>query len=178
MSMTITEALAELKTIDARLEKKRSFVLNYLSRPNTLRDPLTKDGGSEEAVRKERQSIADLQNRVLKIRSAIREANMNTTVTIGDTTRTIEEWLTWKKDVAPNTQRFLTDLNSRIQQVRTAAQQQGRALATNANEAKDTDVIINLDEGALAREAESMEEVLGVLDGQLSLRNATVVINV
>ena len=40
------------------------------------------------------------------------------------------------------------------------------------------DVVINLDEKALADELEGIETTLGTLDGQLSLKNATTVITV
>lgn len=42
MSITITEALAEIKTVAKRIEKKRDFIRAYLSRQEGVRDPLEK----------------------------------------------------------------------------------------------------------------------------------------
>lgn len=49
-TMTITEGLAEIKTIGKRIEKKRTFVLNYVARQNMFVDVLAKEGGSEAAI--------------------------------------------------------------------------------------------------------------------------------
>lgn len=43
--MLITEALAELKTLNKRVEKKKEYVKAYLYRQEGLKDPLEKDGG-------------------------------------------------------------------------------------------------------------------------------------
>ena len=48
--MTITEALAEIKTIQKRIDKKREFILHHTYRQHTLRDLLEKDGGSPKVV--------------------------------------------------------------------------------------------------------------------------------
>lgn len=176
---TVTEALAELGTIEKRLNKKKEFVLSYISRPEGLKDPLVKDGGSFEALKSSRQAIKDLGDRVVRIRTAIQASNMKTTITIGDVTKTVSEWLAWRKEVAPEQQSFLMSLNTKVQQARNAAAQRQASVVTEGKTAsKDTDVHINVDEGELAKEAEFLEEVLGTLDGQLSLRNATVQIDV
>lgn len=66
---TITEALAELKTINARLETRRQNVGQYLMRDARLKDPLETDGGSVEYVTRERQAIKDLEERIVQIRT-------------------------------------------------------------------------------------------------------------
>lgn len=45
--LTITEALAELKTLDKRILAKQGSIPNYLVRDDRVRDPLAKDGGSD-----------------------------------------------------------------------------------------------------------------------------------
>ena len=40
MPLTITEALAEIKTIGKRVEAKRTFINGILWRPEAIRDPL------------------------------------------------------------------------------------------------------------------------------------------
>lgn len=179
--MTITEGLAELKTLQKRIEKKREYVGGYIARQDGMKDPLEKDGGSAAMITRERQAIADLEGRRVAIRTAIQKVNQTTPITIAALTKTIAEWLTWRKEVAPGEQAFVTGLRQRVMQARTQAQQKGwgvvSATVTTAD-TKPTDVVINVDEAALAAEAEQLETILGTLDGQLSLKNATVMIEI
>src|ERR1035438_7251391 len=69
--LTITEALQEIKTIGKRLDKKRAAAAQYLARDARARDPLEKDGGSAKFISEERQAIADLETRVISIRTHI-----------------------------------------------------------------------------------------------------------
>lgn len=47
-------------------------------------------------------------------------------------------------------------------------------VVSNADQASgDKDVVVNISEDELAKESEKLEEMLGALDGQLSLKNAT-----
>src|SRR3954452_7996422 len=99
--ITITEALAELKTIDKRIEKKREFVLAYLLRQEMFKDPLEKDGGSVSAIRREMQAIGDLEERRITLRRAVQQANERNSVVVGKQVRTIADWLVWRREVAP-----------------------------------------------------------------------------
>jgi hypothetical protein len=176
--ITITEALAELKTIDKRIEKKREFVLSYLLRQEMFKDPLEKDGGSAAAIRRELQSIHDLEERKIAIRRAINAANEAASITTGGQTRTIADWLVWRREVAPKLSQFLASLRSRIEQARQEAARKGASLTTSAETARPNDVVVNINEQELARQIETLEEALGHLDGQLSLKNATLMIEV
>ena len=172
--ITITEALAEIKTIDKRLEKKRQFVLDYLVRQERIKDPLERDGGSVEAITRERQSIAGLEERKVQVRRAVQVANEGTELTVGKMTRAIADWLVWRREVAPDVQRFLQSMSVGIHNVREDAKRKGLAVITSGDIATNpADVIVNVDERALAESIEMLEEVLGGLDGQLSLKNAT-----
>lgn len=181
MPLTITEALAELKTIGKRIEKKREYVGLFLARQDGVRDPLEKDGGSVKVIASERQAIGDLQTRHVAIRTAIQKINQATPITVEGETKTIAEWLTWRKEIAPGAQAFVTKLRHAVQQARQSAQQKGFAVvsasATTAD-TKPTDIVVNVEESGLAAEAERLETILGTLDGQLSLKNATVTIDV
>ena len=179
MKTTITEALAELKTISKRVEKKRSYINSYLYRQEALKDPLEKDGGSAVVIARERQAIKDLEFRHVAIRLAIQKINHETPVTVEGITNSLADWLTWRKEVAPEHQRFLLTLRSQIDQARKATQQRGGTVVTAAGDAtKPTDVIVNVNEAQLAEEMEKLESILGGLDGQLSLKNATVTIEI
>lgn len=179
MGITITEALAEIKTVGKRIEKKRQFVGQYLARQEGVRDPLEKDGGSAKAIEQERQGIRDLEDRLVALRHGIQKANDETVVTVNGQSRSISGWLTWRRDIAPGQQGFLKSLQSGLTNIRNQAKSQGAALisatATTAD-AKPTDIVVNINEGEISREIEELEDTLGTLDGQLSLKNATVTI--
>ncbi len=178
MTMTITEALAELKTLSKRVAKKREFVGQYLLRQEMIKDPLEKDGGSESVVASERQAIGDLENRLIKIRGAIQRANEETIVAINGSERPISDWLVWRREVAPNQQAFLGSMQRAIASTRQEAMQKGLTVGAGGETTKPQDVVVNLNEKALCEEIEGLEETLGVLDGLLSLKNATVMVDV
>ena len=181
MKTTITEALAELKTISKRIEKKQGFIAANVARQEGLKDPLAKDGGSVTVIERELQSIDDLLKRHVAIRMAIQRVNQATYLTIGDAVMSIAEWLTWRKEVAPTLARFNKTLQDGIRLTRDQAQKKGYsvvagALSVSQADGKPTDVVINVDEKKLADRIEEHEQVLGTLDGLLSLKNATVMI--
>lgn len=172
--VTITEALADIKTIDKRIEKKQQFILNYLWRQAALKDPLEKEGGCFVALEKELQSILDLETHKLHLRRAIQYANDKTFITIGGQELSISDWLVWRRDVAPQMQILYNSLSNKIQQARQTAQQKGLTVFQSENpDAKPQDIVVHLNEKKVAELIEWYEEVLGNLDGQLSLKNAT-----
>lgn|SRR3990167_4041310 len=171
--LTITEALAEVKTIEKRIQKKREFVMSYLYRQEALKDPLAKEGGSGAAIDRELQAIRDLADRHVAIRAAIARANAETTLSVNGTTRSVADWLTFRREVAPTSSQFLREVRGRIDAVRSEASKRGFVTVAAGAEARPGDVVVNLDEMTLAKDIEAMEETLGQLDGALSLKNAT-----
>lgn len=178
MKTTITEALAELKTIDKRVEKKVQFVKDNLGRFAMNRDALEKEGGSPEVVRAERQAINDLQERTVAIRRAIAKANESEVILVNGASRSIADWLVWRREVAPKRKAFLDQIRDGIARARSQAKQKDSRVVEAAENANATDVVIHVSEKQLAEEIETMETILGALDGQLSLKNATVTIDV
>lgn len=176
--ITITEALQEVKTIDARIQKKREFIFNFLFRQNNQRDPHEKDGGSAQLISRERQSINDLLERKIAIRNAINVANSTNSITIKDQTRTISEWLVWKRDVAPTLKAVLNETAARLQSMRQDVSRKGLTVTQNAPAEVTLDVVVNVNEAELAKQIETLEETLSTLDGQFSLKNATISIEV
>lgn len=174
--LTITEALAEIQTIKKRLAKKLEFVQGHLWRMDNHRDPLEKQGGSVSAIDAERQSMADLQERLLDLRTAIAKANATTKVTINSDTRTIEEWLIWKREVAPIIQRDYTNIQTVLANARAQSQRLKAGLSANQSD-NPIDITVHIDEQKFSAECENLEKTLGDLDGQLSLKNATVTLN-
>lgn len=181
MAYTITEALQEIKTINKRLEVKRQSISQYVVRDARIKDPLEREGGSVEFVKRERQAIGDLEKRLIAIRTNIQGANLAHSLTVNGTTRTIAEWLTWRKEVAQGAKTFLTSLSTGIKGLRDKLQREtGRTLVASTAEGSASlgDAIVHLDEKELARELEQHEITLSELDGKLSLANATTTIEV
>ncbi len=177
MSLTITEALAEIKTIGKRLDAKRAGIMPFLARQDAVRDPLEKDGGSLSFIAQERQAIGDLGMRIVALRRGIQHANDLTPIAVNGVTRTISEWLTWRREVAPGEQKFLTGLRNQLNGLRDNMKRQGSTVLTTGQTAQaPTDVIVNISESDLGAQIEALEETLGTLDGQLSLKNATTMI--
>lgn len=174
--MTITEALAERKTIEKRIAAMRKFIIQHLFRPEKMKDPLERDGGSTKVIAAKLQSISDLEARASSITQAISRINHTTTITIGDITKTIAEWLTWRRDIMPGQRKMLATLQDSIGIARTRTSRDGGRLVSAGDDAKAEDVIVNLNELELQMAIEELETVEGTLDGQLSLKNATVVI--
>lgn len=180
--LTVTEALAEIKTLGARIQKRRESIFPYLARQNAITDPLERDfpGGSPEFIRRERQAAKDLEERLVTLRTAIQRLNQTETITIGAETRTIAGWLTWRKEVMPGLRSFLASIRGGLDKMRKEAQtkQVGVVNVSTNQTPQYNDVLVNINEVALADEVEQLENVVGTLDGQLSLKNATTFIEV
>lgn len=174
--MTITEALAEIKTIKARMAKKRESVARYLMRDCRLRDPMEADGGSAKFVERERQAIGDLEQRIIAIRCAIQTVNLATSFTVQGTARTMAAWLTWRREVAPEAKGFLSQLVSHVGEMRQKAEQKGVRMTDKDSGTAVPEIVVAVNEQQLAKEVEQMEATLGELDGKLSLLNATTVV--
>lgn len=82
MKVTITEALSRFKLLDKRIAAKQAAIRQYIARPESLVDPLAKEGGSEEFVRRTRQSLRDLRQEKLRVRRAIFKANDTVSMTV------------------------------------------------------------------------------------------------
>lgn len=175
--MTITEALADIKTCLARIAKKREAIMRYFSRDGRLRDPLETEGGSKEFVRRERQAINDLEGRIVQIRTAIQKVNLSTTLAVNGATKTVSEWLNWRREISVPRKNFLNQMATGLTQVRQNAIRQGMQVTEKESYAPG-DVVVSVGEQDLAKEIEEMETVLGALDGKLSLLNATATVEV
>lgn len=170
--ITITEALAEIPTIAKRIQKKQEFIKTCLYRQSVVRDQHEKSGGSAILIEREFQAIHDLQERLINIRSAIQRSNQETTITIENTTRTITDWLTWRREVSQGITMFYGQLMQSLNAMRGDAMRKGYAV-TDKDTGFSPDYVVNINEKNLADSAENIETVLGALDGQLSLKNAT-----
>ena len=176
--VTITEALADIKTVNARLDKRREAVMRYFARDARLRDPLEADGGSVEFVKRERQAIADLEARIVAIRTAIQNVNLTTKLTVGNKTQTVSEWLNWRREVSTKAKGFLDQMAATIVNARNQANKNSGRVQDSESTAKPGDIVIAVSEKQLSEEIEGMAQLLGELDGKLSLINATCTIEI
>jgi DNA repair exonuclease SbcCD ATPase subunit len=177
--MTITEALAEIKTIEKRINSKREFIKTYAIRIESLKDPLEKDGGSAKLIEQEFQAIDDLEQRLVKLRREIAFKNDLTFVEVEGVNNSIAHWLVWRREVAPRKRAFLSSLRQHILMFRDQARRQYVHRYTKDDEIdQQLEVIVNVREQELAQLQEKFENILGQLDGKLSLKNATVTLDV
>jgi len=162
--ITITEALAEIKTLNKRIMKKQDLLLPFITRRADRVDPLLDKGGSKVHVASEFQSLRDLMLNVARIRTAIHKKNLETGLTLGGVNDSIQGWLNWRREVAPLQERLLRSI---------AAQ-----LPRRSEQGEGVDVVVNLDEQLFASLQEQHVSILGALDGKLSLLNATTLVEV
>lgn len=179
--MTITEALAEVRVIDKRIRSKQAFINDHITRPKDRVDPLADDGGELVMIQREQQAIHDLQERLIRIRAAIAGANADNKITVQDTTRSIADWLVWRREVADRQINFLQGISNRIGKSREVMIEQTTRRPRAAWEESQVkisspEIVVNVDESELAKEIEELQAITETLDGQLSLKNATIVI--
>lgn len=174
--MTITEALSEVNLIKKRLEhKKRTFVPLTVKAEHAV-DPYAGEGGSAVFLKKELQSINDLYARLIKIRGAISKANIEHTITIGERTQSIHDWLTWKREISKDETSFI---NSVVSGVTTARQQLDKQPGCyDAPDGTKKLIVLqtNVDFPGFVKKQEEMAMLFEQLDGKLSLKNATIVV--
>lgn len=174
MPLTLTEALQETKTLKERVEKKRNRLTSYLCRTAVMRDRLEEEGGEAEFLSRELQAIRDLETRFLNVKHAIMVANSQTLVTVEGVTRTIEDWLNWKREIAPARKTFLEAVLRHIESLRQRFETDRRSLVGKEGiDPRSFDLVVNLDEKATRQELEAIEAILGALDAKLSVKNAT-----
>lgn len=198
--ITITEALSEVvttlgkergggKSIQGRVPSKIQQLVPYLSRPANVVDPLEKGGGSEKYVTEEIQSIRDLLQKVLHIRQAIATVNNTTKLEIEGVTRTVQEWIVWKREVVPHEMALLgallkvvrdaRSLRARLERVSKDAEREsvtrarGGQVASMAQPVPEVAEKLHFDEMELQQDIDRLNKIIGKLDGQLSLLNAT-----
>lgn len=172
--MTITEALAEIKTIGKRIAKKQEFILAHLVRQGNVRDPLDKQGGSWKLIQEEQQAIRDLAMRIVALRTMIQRSNQTTRLSLNGTSLFVTEWLAWRKEAAPILKQYLDQVWQHVSGARPHYQKQGLNVRKATEETGEAvDILIHVDERALAEEREKLEATLGDLDGKLSILNAT-----
>lgn len=178
MKTTITEALSEINLIDKKLKKKRAEARNALFRYEELPDPYESEGGMKAYFNRVNQSIEDLEMNLQKIRSAIHKKNLDTKVKILHLEKSIDEWLTWKRDVYSSKAKFLQELEGCLKAEYDEVKANPKIFKKKEGEEfKIANLVSSKDLAEIERELAELIEINEKLDGQLSLKNATVVID-
>lgn len=176
--ITITEALSEINLIKKKIEKKKETVLANLARAKHMPDPFKDDGGSAVAMAAHIQSVNDLNHRLVRIRGAISQANILNGIHINGETRTIQDWLTWKREVSAGENKFLSDIS---RMTKSSMEHWAKSPQVYKDDSGGTHLVEfenNVDYAKLLKEVEKFTEILEKLDGQLSLKNATITIDI
>jgi hypothetical protein len=176
--ITITEGLSEITLIKKKIQDKQTKILGMLFQVSHLPDPFAHDGGSFKVIASEMQSVNDLYRKLVAIRAAISTANLTHVITIMDLTLTIHDWLIWKRELSKNEidfyDKLCRDVKSHLD-----------AIARSPQVYKDENQIVQIVKTTLnvnypncLKHNENRKDILGKLDGQLSLKNATILIEV
>lgn len=174
--MTITEALAQVKLIEKKIESKTQFVLGNLFRYETQKDPFEAKGGARQVLESEIQALQDNYRRLEKIRAAIAESNIDNQLTVGEQTRSVHEWLTFKREVAPKQIALFQTIHTQMKQRLDKDAQQPQVYKDEEGKTHLAKLVTNLDYVEYVRKYEKQQEIFETLDGLLSLKNATTVI--
>lgn len=176
--ITITEALSELNLIKKKIEKKKPDVLNNLVRFDHMADPFANVGGSKEYIGSQLQAIDDLRKRFVKIRSAIAQANTVNTIKIGRHEMTINEWLNWKREQSKDEKEFHESIAKTLKVHIDNAAQRPSVFKDDQGNTKLANMIPNVEYSERLKAVEEISDMIENLDGQLSLKNATITIEI
>jgi hypothetical protein len=178
-TMLITEALQQVKILTDRIQKKRDFIVKYVTFNSLFVDPLLRQGGSAQAIVSEFQSLTDLEKNLVDIRTAIQKKNLTTILTLEGRSQSIAEWLIWRREISGGVSTFYTKLAAVISASRTAHERDMKTASSSTVEGqrvKESNIVVNLNELQLAKDSEQFGVILGSLDAKLSIFNATTTI--
>jgi len=176
--MTITEALSEVNLIKKKIEKKAEFLKGNTARPEHLKDMFEADGGSLVKNGAEIQAVDDLYARLVKIRSAIAQANLANEITLNEKTMPIQDWLTWKREVATNVIGLTQAIHKSVKRTLDDAMTQPKVYKDEQGNTHLLKVVPCFDYAGLIKKEENLTALLEQLDGKLSLKNATILVDV
>lgn len=176
--MTITEALSEINLLKKRIEHKKKNTLTLLIKPDHVADPYASEGGSAEFLKREFQSIDDLNRRFVKIRSAISKANLSHEITLGERTQSIHDWLTWKREIAKDETSYVNSVVNSTKAALDDAAKNPRVYDDAEGKKQLLKYTSNVDYAAFVKKQETLAVLFEQLDGKLSLKNATILVEI
>jgi flagellar motility protein MotE (MotC chaperone) len=98
--MTIVEALKRLRIIEKKVQSNCTEITRYASGLSTRKPVFESEARQRKEVSSLVQSSADLLKEYLDLKRRIEVTNLNTTVEIEGSSRSIAEWLIVKRKVA------------------------------------------------------------------------------
>jgi hypothetical protein len=176
--ITITEGLSEINLIKKKVQDKHIKILGMLFQVSHLPDPFAQDGGSSKVIASEIQSVNDLYRKLAAIRAAISTANLTNVITIMDLTLSIHDWLIWKREISKSSIEFIERLCRDVKNHLDAAARSPQVYKDQDQVVQIVKTTINVDYPWCLKNLEQSKDILGKLDGQLSLKNATILIEV
>ena len=162
--MKLIEAMKELKLIVAKISRNREETIKYSSGLSNEKPVFETEKAQSEYVARLIQSTEDLVKRYLDLKSAIEYTNLKTKVTIHGETRSISEWLVYKRNLAGIRHHAYQAANDSV------------ALGRKSKDAaalKDVQIVRYYDEAVMNAKLRNLIEILGSLDGTLEVINAT-----
>lgn len=177
-TMTITEALSEINLVQKKIQKKQETVLANLVKPKHVKDQLEAQGGSKQFIQSEVQAVSDLTRRLVMLRGSIAKANIENSITVSGKTDTIHNWLTWKRDVAQKQIDFYNKTHITVKHELDKLMRQPQVYKDDAGTTHLLEVEPNVEYGDYVKKAEETQEAFDKLDGQLSLKNATITVTI
>lgn len=175
--ITITEALAEINLIKKKITDAEMSIRTILVRASHVPDVYQAHGGGAEMVKRTQQATKDLRTRLVTIRGEISRANIDNQLTINKKTMSIFDWLSWKREIYPGLE---LNLKAQIEDLRGYQKRQAERPEVWKDTEGKTQLVqyqYNVDLKLLEDEYSELVDTYGKLDGQLSLRNATIMIN-
>lgn len=176
--LTITEALSEINLIKKKIQAKQTKILGMLTQVEHLPDPWAQLGGASQVIREEYQAICDLHTRLQNIRAGISKANLENSLKVGFKTRTIHDWLIWKREIYKEFQSFIVNVNKNVKIYIDQASKAPQVYKDDAGNVQLVKTKINIEYPHWQAFEQELMEVNEQLDGQLSLKNATITIEV
>lgn len=176
--ITITEALSDINLIKKKIASHQNNIKSVLVRMKHIKDPFESDGGSTQMIKRAKQALTDQQKRLEKIRGAISSANLTHEITVGETTKTIFDWLTWKREISGDHAEFVQSVYQTVRNEQQRIEKSPQVYEDAEGKKHMVELVSNIDISDWLREIEISTEMLEKLDGQLSLKNATIVIDI
>lgn len=176
--MTITEALSEINLVKKKLEASKVEITGNVARAKHLDDPYASAGGSSTYNARKLHSIYDLQTRLVSLRSAIARANLDNKITVGSREMSIHDWLTWKREVSAFEDGLLRGISEKVKTHLNHTAKNPSVYKDNLDNTKLVEWELLVDQVAITKFQETLMETQEKLDGQLSLKNATITVEI
>jgi len=178
-TLTVAEALKELKLIKTKIERNCTDLNKYSSRIAEMPELIE---GQAAYVKNLRKSTEDLMSNFINIRCAIMTSNLETTVEVAGRTYTITELLFWKQKtnqggLRDHYEMFIQSFNDRTAETQ-KAEYRRYATKTEDGDVKQPTVILHYKEKELRELRDKHTEFLLKVDAAIDAANHSTTISV